>query len=142
MARGNALFRRLRWQLPITFALAGAALAVLAVQNDRGWNWSLFLWGLAIGVAGACVIGALLFYVDRRSDTTATLRAALRLRLPIYLACWLGGGALIGAVAAIFDRGIVDVVGAAYSAASILGAVVLVAVMRRRTTRAQGRSGA
>jgi uncharacterized membrane protein YhfC len=87
---------------------------------------------------GATVTELLLHVLSRQPEVTARDRERVKAGRPVYLILWLGGGAIIGAVAALFDEGWVDVVGAAYSSVSILAGLVLFFVLRRRTRAKNG----
>jgi hypothetical protein len=130
--RSDALYRRLYWLLPLTFVVIAASLAIDGIRVSHHWSWPLFGWGAAVGIVGAIVIEAATWFVSHRTELTAVNRARLDARRPIYVGAWLGGGCIVGAVAAIFRQGWIDVVGAAYSALCILAGLILAAAAKRR----------
>jgi hypothetical protein len=132
ITRSDALYRDLRWQLPICSVFILVALIILALTSNNAWSWPLFAWGLAVGAGGAAITQLMLRVLGRQPEVAAHDRDRVESRRPIYLALWLGGGAIIGALASIFGTGWIDVIGAVYSALSILAGLALFFVARQR----------
>lgn len=130
--RSEALFRRLRWQLPISFGCVMVALAIIAVQRRDRWSWPLFAWGIVIGIVGVVLIELALRAASRLPEVSNSDRQRVMQRLPTYRLCWIAGGLIIGTIAASFDHGWIDIVGAAYSATSLGVGLIIFLVFRRR----------
>ena len=131
-SRPDALYRNLRWQLPICSVFIVVAIVILARKSNNAWSWPLFAWGVVVGAVGAAITQLMLRVLGRQPEVAAHDRDRAKSRRPIYLALWIGGGALIGALASIFGSGWIDVIGAVYSALSILAGLALFFVARRR----------
>lgn len=121
---------RMRWMLLASMIVVLAALGLLVSMHHSNWNWSLFFWGVVVGLAGLAIITALIGLVSRRQETTADQRLRLRRRLTIYTFCWIAAGLICGSASAAFDLPWIDIVVAAYIAVT-LGAGGLL-VFRRR----------
>lgn len=124
---------RMRWILLASMIVVFAALGLLILMHHAYWNWPLFFWGVAVGLAGLIIITALVRLVSRRQETTADQRLLLRRRLTIYTFGWVAVGLICGSASAAFDQAWIDV-GAALYVAVTLGAGLLIFRQRRSLT--------
>src|SRR5689334_6409911 len=83
---------RMRWMLLASMIVVLAALGVLIAVHHTHWNWPLFFWRVAIGLAGLAIITTSIGLVSRRQGTTADQRLRLRRRITIYSFCWIAAG--------------------------------------------------
>lgn len=125
--------RNLQW-LGACCLVAGSLGAIAAgILEPVAWRWSLFWWGVAIGVVGIAHnefvtrLGVRLNAVPReRRIRVATHRLS-------YTLMWAGLGPLIGGLSAAWDVLWIDVAAGAYAAAVwVLALVMLFFVYRHR----------
>jgi MFS family permease len=128
-AADDPLWRR-RGMLLASMIVVLAALGLLVSMHHTNWSWSLFFWGIVIGLAGLAVIATMSGLVSRRQGITADQRLRLRRRVTIYAFCWIAAGLTCGSIAAAFDQPWIDIAVAAYVAVT-LGAGGLLVYRRR-----------
>ena len=124
---------RMRWILLASLLVVLGALGLLVSMHQQHWRWPLFVFGVAVGLAGLVIIAALLWFVWRRPETTAEQRLRLRRRLIIYVFCWVAAGLICGTAAAAFNQAWIDIAAAVYVAATFGAGGLL--VVRRRNSR-------
>lgn len=123
---------RFRWWLLASGVVCLAALGVLKLETATGWRWPLFLWGLALGVAGAAYTYVFLGFAARGSMSEADQRVKIRRRRIVYSEAWLLGGLELGTMAGISGLAWVDIVVTAYFVVVAVGGVVVLTVIKRR----------
>jgi hypothetical protein len=129
----NALWDR-RWRLA---GLAGVILVALAVFVEvvaPPWRWTLFWWGVAIGVAASVLIGAIGHRATGGDNVSVAERLRIRRQLVIYAALWVLMGVMLGSGAAIADAAWLDFVLVALLAIQAL----IVALVASRLRRVNG----
>jgi hypothetical protein len=124
--------RQVHWLLAATALVLAAAAIVGGILNPTPWRWSLFCWGVAIGVVGV----AHNEFVTRAGRRLYAVPRERRIRIggrPLsYTLMWVGLGPLIGGLAAAWNEPWIDVAVGAYAAVVwVLALVVLFFADRR-----------
>jgi MFS family permease len=124
--------RRSNWLL--AGVAAGSAVAVVAggLLNPAPWRWSLFWWGLAIGVVGVAHNELVTRMGQRQNAVPRPRRIRIGSWRLSHTLLWVPLGPLVGGLAAAWDLVWVDVAVSVYAAAVwLLALVVLFFVCRR-----------
>ena len=87
---------RLRWALLASMIVMLAAVGLIVAMHHTHWNWALFIWGIAIGLAGRAIIAGVFRFVTRHHEPTPAQRIRLQRRRRIYTFCWLAAGLICG----------------------------------------------
>jgi hypothetical protein len=98
---------RMRWMLSVSMAITILCLLLLRtdfVDEPLGeWHWSLFWWGVIVGIAGALLVVALTSFALRLEGADPDRREWMHRRRLIYGGCWVYIGVLLGIVASMFE---------------------------------------
>lgn len=125
---------RMRWALLASMIVVLAAVGLIVAMHHTHWNWALFIWGIAIGLAGLAIIAGVFRFVTRHHEPTPAQRIRLQRRLRIYTFCWLAAGLICGSVSATFDQAWIDIAVAAYVLITLAAGGLL--IFRRRNSLA------
>jgi hypothetical protein len=123
---------RLRWWLLASGISTLAALAVLDLDLSLSWHWSLFPWGIAVGMVGAGFINMALRAASLLSKLDLERRTRIRRRRLIYTWMWLFLGIETGMAAAMFDLVWIDVAVAAYVLVVAAAGLAILVVKKRQ----------
>ena len=124
-----------RWQLAGLAGVILVALAAFVAVVAPPWTWTLFWWGVGIGVTASVLI----WVIGHRATSGDQLSAAERLRtrhqLVIYAALWVLMGVMLGAGAAIADAAWPDFLLVAFLAIQALTVAVVATRLMRDNRR-------
>ncbi len=109
-------------------------LAVFVGVVAPTWVWTLFWWGVGIGVAACVLIGVIGHRATGGDQLSAAERLRTRRQLVIYAALWVLMGVMLGSAAAIADAAWPDFLLVALLAIQAL----IVAVVANRLRRING----
>ena len=127
----NALWDR-RWRSAGQAGVSLVALSVFAVVVAPSWRWSLFLWGVGIGVAAGVLILATGHRATASDQITAAERLRFRRQLVVYAALWVFLGVMMGSTAAMLDHAWLDILLVAMVAVQALVVAMVATTMLRR----------
>jgi hypothetical protein len=122
---------RLRWWLLASGLLTLAALIVLKITQSLPFHWPLFLWGIAVGLAGAVWVYLFCSSGIRLNGQRGRLEK-LRHRRVIYTWVWLFIGIEAGMLATMFSLPWLIVAVAIYIAMLAGASVLVLRVLKRR----------
>jgi hypothetical protein len=119
--------------------VALACLVAVKFELSLTFRWSLFVWGLVVGICGTAWINWFISAATRLTDNQERLER-IRHRRIIYSWMWPFLGAEIGVGAALFDVPWLIIAVAVYILALMVGSLLVLRHMKRRLV-ATGTSG-
>jgi hypothetical protein len=123
--------RNLQWLGIVSLGVASLGAVVAGVYDPVAWRWSLFWWGVAIGVVGIAH-NEFVTRLGVRLDAAPRGRRRMAGRRLNYTLMWIGLGPLIGGLAAAWNVVWIDVAAGAYAVVVwVLALIVLFFVYRR-----------
>lgn len=106
----NASWERQRWFVIGSSIISLGVAVIIGASRPAPWNWFLFCWGLGFGVVGAIVQYNIMGVVGRLPEVTPEQRECAGSGRWVFMLCWVIYGAVLGALAAGFNRWWIDVV--------------------------------
>ena len=106
------------------------------VFDPVAWRWSLFWWGVAIGVVGIAHNEFVTRWGVRMNAVPRERRIRVAGHRLSYTLMWIGLGPLIGGLSAAWDVVWIDVAAGAYAAIVWILALVVLFYVNRRVSNA------